>query len=206
MIIRFMMGFFLMLWSLAGYCSDPKILLILGDSLSSGYRIDPNSSWPTLLDTRLVQAGLDITVINVSRKGETTEGGIKRLPRLLITYRPTWVVIALGANDGFQGQPLEKIGNNLINLIKQIQENNSIPILVAMHLPPNFDLEYTRKFSATYADVARKSGAVLTPFLLKDVVGHSDLFLWDRKHPNADAQARLLDAIWPTLEATIIQP
>lgn len=193
------------LFLLAGLsqAADERILLVFGDSLSSGYRIDPRESWPALLQKRLQESDRPVRIINASRKGETSEGGRRRLPDALGRYQPNWVILALGANDGLRRKSLEALKANLNDMIAMIRGSGATPILVGMKLPPDYEPRYAADFSGVFAETARQTGAPFVPFLLQNVVGRQDLFLPDRLHPNAEAQARLLEAVWPAVDSSL---
>lgn len=195
---------FLVLTALA-HAGDGKTLLVFGDSLSSGYRIDAKASWPALLEKRLQDSGRPVRVVNGSRKGETSEGGRRRLSDVLGKVQPDWVILALGANDGLRRKPLDALAANLQDMIAMIRARGAMPILVGMKLPPDYEPRYAADFSAVYSDVASQTGTPLVPFLLKDVVGRPELFMPDRLHPTAEAQGKLLDVVWPVLDASLSQ-
>ncbi|MGE5491824.1 MAG: arylesterase [Actinomycetota bacterium] len=195
---------FLALAALA-HAGDGKILLVFGDSLSSGYRIDAKASWPALLERRLQDSGRPVKVVNGSRKGETSEGGRRRLPDVLGKVQPDWVILALGANDGLRRKPLDVLAANLQDMIAMIRASGATPILVGMKLPPDYEPRYAADFSAVYSNVASQTGTPLVPFLLRDVVGRPELFMPDRLHPTAEAQGKLLDVVWPVLDSSLSQ-
>jgi len=193
----------LFLLAATAFAGDGRTLLVFGDSLSSGYRIDARESWPALLERRLQEAGRPLRVVNGSRKGETSEGGRRRLPETLRKFQPDWVILALGANDGLRRKPLEALSTNLADMIAMIRASGAMPILVGMRLPPDYEPRYAADFSTVYAEIAKRTNTPLVPFLLKDIVGRPDLFLPDRLHPSAEAQAQLLDVVWPVLNANL---
>lgn len=185
------------------HAGDGRTILVFGDSLSSGYRIDAQESWPALLEKRLQESGRPVRVINGSRRGETSEGGRRRLPDILRRYQPDWVILALGANDGLRHKPLEVLSDNLTDMIAMIRASGALPILVGMKLPPDYEPRYASDFSAVFSETARFTGTPLVPFLLRDVVDRPELFLPDRLHPNASAQGRLLDVVWPVVNSNL---
>lgn len=195
---------FLALAALA-HAGDGKTLLVFGDSLSSGYRIDAKASWPALLERRLQDSGRPVKVVNGSRKGETSEGGRRRLSDVLGKVQPDWVILALGANDGLRRKPLDALAANLQDMIAMVRASGATPILVGMKLPPDYEPRYAADFSAVYSNVASQTGTPLVPFLLRDVVGRPELFMPDRLHPTAEAQGKLLDVVWPVLDSSLSQ-
>lgn len=195
--------FALLLLATAAHAGDERLLVVFGDSLSSGYRIDASKSWPALLEKRSQAAGSPVRVINASLKGETSEGGRRRLPDVLGKHRPAFVILALGANDGLRRKPLASLKKNLLEMVAMVRQSGGTPILVGMMLPPEYEPAYAQAFSAVFAQVAEQTGTPFVPFLLKEVVGHSELFLADRLHPNAEAQPKLLEVVWPVLSPAL---
>lgn len=183
--------------------ADERALLVLGDSLSSAYRMYESETWPALLEKRLQDTGFEIRVINASRKGETSSGGLQRLDRALEQVQPEIVIIALGANDGLRKYPLSQLKGNLIQMISSVRQRGGVPVLVGMKLPPDFDQVYAEQFSQVFEQVAVDTNTPFVPFLLQQVVGNPDLFLPDRLHPRAEAQSKLLDVVWPAVTAAL---
>jgi len=176
-----------------------RTLLILGDSLSAGYGIPSGQGWVRLLQERLEQQPGDWSVVNASISGETTDGGLRRLPALLERYQPAVVVIELGGNDGLRGFPPELIENNLARMIELTREAGAQAVLVGMQMPPNYGPRYTRAFADIYPRLSDRYNLPLVPFFLDGIYDRDDLMQADGIHPNADAQPRLLDNIWPVL-------
>lgn len=175
-----------------------KTILVLGDSLSAGYGIRPEQSWPALLARRLQEKRLDYSVANISISGETTAGGRSRLGPAIRQHQPAVVVIALGANDGLRGLAIGQMRDNLIAMIDAAQAGGARVLLAGMRLPPNYG-PYATDFQATFPDIARRKKTALLEFLLAPVATRNDLFLADGLHPSADAQPLILDHVWPTL-------
>ena len=175
-------------------------ILIFGDSLSAGYGIGIEQSWPALLAKRLEDKHLHYTVSNASISGETTAGGRTRFAETLKRVQPEVVVIALGANDGLRGLPVLQMRMNLIAMIKAAKTKQARVLLVGMQLPPNYGPDYARKFNDSFATVARAEKVPLLPFLLEPLGTTFDNFQADGLHPNAAAQPKLLDHVWPALK------
>lgn len=175
-------------------------ILILGDSLSAGYGIAVQQSWPALLAERLQQEKLPFTLVNASISGETTAGGRSRLPALLKQQRPAVVVLALGANDGLRGLPLGESRANLSSMVRAAKGAGARILLVGMRLPPNYGPSYTRDFAALFVSVAKQEKTALLPFLLEPIALDDSAFQADRLHPTAAAQRKILDHVWPNLE------
>lgn len=180
-----------------------KTILIMGDSLSAAHNIPRNTSWPHLLQQRLV-SGFDqvlanqYRVVNASISGETTRGGRARLPALLKQYQPSTCIIELGANDGLRGQSLKNMKNNLGDMIKRCQQYGSV-LLLGILLPPNYGTAYTQAFEASMAAVAKQYSTAFIPFFLHGVAGNKAFMQRDGLHPNSKAQPLILNNVWPKL-------
>jgi len=177
-----------------------KTILILGDSLSAGFGIAQQQSWPSLLEQRLKTEGYPYRVANVSISGETTRGGLSRLPAALRQQQPEVVVVALGANDGLRGLPLEQLRDNLNTIIQLSKDNHARVLLLSMQLPPNYGSDYTRRFKQIYADLARQHQVALQPFFFSGFADSREAFQNDGLHPTAAAQPVVLDNVWHGLQ------
>jgi acyl-CoA thioesterase-1 len=192
---------------LACACSQAaQTILIVGDSLSAGFGIAQDQSWPMLLAGRLAAESYPYAVINISISGETTSGGLSRLDPALRQYRPAIVVIALGANDGLRGLPLEQMRGNLRAMIRQSQAHHAQVLLVGMRLPPNYGVDYTQEFQQVFTDLSRQHKAALVPFLFAGFAAQRDAFQNDGLHPTAATQPRLLDNVWAGLQPLLRKP
>ena len=179
--------------------TSPSIL-ILGDSLSSAYGFDVESGWVRLLQRRLDDDGAGYRVVNASISGDTTNGGVSRLPDALAKHAPDIVVVELGGNDGLRGLPLEVTRENLERIIVESQMAGARVLLVGMRLPPNYGPAYTEAFHAIYEELGDKYDVVRVPFLLDGVGGVDAMMQPDGIHPKAEAQPRMLDNVWPYLK------
>jgi acyl-CoA thioesterase-1 len=177
-----------------------RTLLVLGDSLSAAYGIRPEQGWVALLETRLQQGYADINVVNASISGETTQGGITRLPALIERHQPDWIVLELAANDGLRGMPLALIQRNITQLIELSEQASAKPLLVGIRLPPNYGVSYTERFYSLFETLADEHEVSRVPFLLEGVALQQSLMQADGLHPNAEAQTVLLDNVWPYLQ------
>ncbi len=177
-----------------------RTLLVLGDSLSAAYGISPEEGWVALLETRLQQEYANIRVVNASISGETTQGGITRLPALIKRHQPDWIVLALAANDGLRGMPLGIIERNITTLIELTEEAKAKPLLVGIRLPPNYGVSYTERFYTLFETLAQQYEISRVPFLLDGVALQESLMQSDGLHPNAKAQPLLLENVWPFLQ------
>jgi acyl-CoA thioesterase-1 len=175
------------------------VLLVVGDSLSAGYNMRLDQAWPSLLQDRLQDNGHSYRVVNASITGDTTQGGLTRLPRLLDRHEPDMVIIELGGNDGLRGLSLEVTRRNLSAMIEASRAAGARVVLAGIMLPPNYGPAYTEKFQSMYPDLASQYGLPLVPFLLDGVALNPELMQGDGIHPNEQAQPRLLDNVWPVL-------
>ncbi len=182
-----------------GVSTAEKSILVLGDSLSAGYGIQPTQGWVFLLSKALASQGYDYEVTNASVSGETTGGGSNRVAHLLALHHPQIVIIELGANDGLRGLPLSEIESNLLLIVARCQEQKSQPLLIGMRLPQNYGPEYTTRFAEIFPKVARASHVPLVAFLLEKVASDMSTFQADGLHPIASVQSKLLDTVWPSL-------
>lgn len=177
-----------------------QTLLVLGDSLSAGYGMAPEATWVHLLDQQLAD---DHTVINASISGETSRGGLERLPGLLEEYTPAVVLLELGANDGLRGYPINRTTDNLREMIELSREAGAQVILLGIRLPPNFGSRYTEPFFNQYASLAEEYGLLYLPFLLEGVAQFQDLMQSDGLHPTAAAQPVIRDNVWPLVQEAL---
>lgn len=180
-----------------------RTILVFGDSLSAGYGLPTGSGWVTLLEQRLKRDRLDYTVVNASISGETTLGGRNRISAVLTEYRPSVVVVQLGANDGLRGNSIEATRRNLIAIVAASRKAGAKVLLVGMRIPPNYGPVYTRRFEAVFAEVARQQNASLVPFMLQGFADKREWFQSDGIHPAAEAQPRILDNIYRRLRALL---
>ena len=190
----------LLLWCGAAAAGGAPVILVWGDSLGAAYRLDPAEGWVSLLDRRLRTQGYDYTVVNGSVSGETTAGGLTRLPEALQEHRPAIVVIELGSNDGLRGTPIKVMKDNLGQMITLSRKAGARVVLLGMLMPPNYGAAYTKAFSRAYKDLSRKYRVPLLPFLLDGVADKPQLMQTDNMHPKAAAEPMLLDNVWPVLE------
>jgi acyl-CoA thioesterase-1 len=177
-------------------------VLVVGDSLSAEYGLERGSGWVALLQQRVARERIAVEVVNASISGDTTSGGRSRLPTLLAQHKPGVVIIELGGNDALRGLPLSMTQANLVAIAQSAKAAGARVIVVGMQVPPNYGQKYAQDFAALFATVAKAEGASLVPFLLKGVADGADaesLFQADRIHPNAQAQQRMLDNVWPVL-------
>jgi acyl-CoA thioesterase-1 len=179
---------------------DAPALMVFGDSLSAAYRIPEESGWVALLAQKVQGEGIGFRVINASVSGETTDGGLARLPAALATHNPALVILELGGNDGLRGLPVSSISQNLIAMIRLCQAAGAQVILAGMQIPPNYGPRYTEPFAAQFQDIAEALNLPLIPFLIDGIPQRPELMQDDGIHPRAEAQGIILDNVWPVLE------
>ncbi|WP_318470061.1 multifunctional acyl-CoA thioesterase I/protease I/lysophospholipase L1 [Photobacterium leiognathi] len=165
-----------------------QTLLILGDSLSAGYQMPAEKSWPALLPPLLAQQAQPTTVINASISGDTSGNGLARLPNLLKQHKPDFVLIELGANDGLRGFHPKILRNNLSQMITEIKKVRSQPLLMQIEVPPNYGKRYNELFRNTYPSLSEATNVPLLPFFLIDIIVKPELMMKDGLHPTAEAQ------------------
>jgi len=182
-----------------------RTLLVFGDSLSAAYGLSPDQGWVHLLGDRAARID-GWHVVNASVSGETTAGGLRRLPADLARHKPAMVVIALGANDALRGQPIAGIRDNLEKMVRLARQARAEPVLVGIMIPPNYGIDYAEQFRALYPAVAAKNRIPIVPFLLEGIADKPDLFQADQLHPTASAQPIILDNVWKTLEPLLRKP
>jgi acyl-CoA thioesterase I len=175
------------------------VILVFGDSLSAGYGIRVEQGWVSLLAQKIEQEGYGFHVVNASVSGETSAGGLARLPRALSVQQPRIVLLELGANDGLRGLPMRQTQDNLGKMIGLLQEQHITVLLLGLKLPPNYGERYTSAFAAMYQSLKDQYHVPLLPFLLENVALKPDLMQADGLHPNEQGQPLLLDNVWPTL-------
>ena len=179
--------------------SAGQTIVVVGDSLSSGYGLTAEQSWVAQLSTRLQSEGYGYDVVNASIAGDTSAGGRARLPRLLAQHAPAIVVIELGGNDGLRGQPVDKLRENLAAMIEMSQERDAKVLLAGIQIPPNYGQAYTRALSAVYPELAERFDVALVPFLMEGVALQPGRMQQDNIHPNASGQEVMLENVWEVL-------
>jgi acyl-CoA thioesterase-1 len=173
---------------------------VLGDSLSAAYGLEAKQGWVALLERRLSAQGYGYEVVNASVSGETSGGGLARLPRALQLHHPALVVLELGANDGLRGLPLGETRANLEKMISLAQGADAQVLLLGIKLPPNYGARYASGFADLYPQLAQAHHTALVPFLLEDVALVPGLMQDDGLHPKAEGEPRVLDTVWKSLQ------
>ncbi|MDX5371034.1 MAG: arylesterase [Pseudomonadaceae bacterium] len=186
----------LLLWAQGALAGT---VLVVGDSISAAFGLDTRQGWVALLEQRLRDEGFTHRVVNASISGDTSAGGLARLPALLAEHRPQLVIVELGGNDGLRGQPPAQLQQNLASMIDQSRAAGARVLLLGMQLPPNYGRRYTQAFAKVYADLAQSKQVALVPFFLEGVGGEPGMMQGDGIHPMAAAQPRMLENVWSTL-------
>ena len=176
-----------------------KSILVYGDSLSAAYGIAQTRGWVALLGERLKREHPDYSVANASISGETSGGGLSRIPKVLDQHKPNIIVLELGANDGLRGLPVAAMKKNLAAMIEHAQKSGARVVLVGMKLPPNYGPDYTQAFEAAYGELAKRYQTALVPFLLEGLAQKPDFFQPDRIHPTEAAQPLIAQHVWKAL-------
>jgi len=180
--------------------SKQATVLVLGDSLSAAYKIPLKQGWVSLLRQQLnTNSSTQYHVVNASVSGETSAGGLARLPQLLSLHQPDIVIIELGGNDGLRGYPLKTLQQNLTTMVTLSEQAQAKVLLLGIQIPPNYGKRYTQGFKQVYPAVASKMEVALVPFFLEGVALKRELMLTDGIHPNAKAQPLLTQTVWEYL-------
>ena len=204
--MRKFLTFILLLAITAGvpaYGASVPTILVFGDSLSAGYGIDVDQSWPALLQIRLASQGYEHRVINASISGETTEGGKTRIGPALDRFQPELVILELGGNDGLRGFPPEVMKDNLKTIIETTKASGATAVVLGIRIPSNYGPRYTQAFEGVYRDLSEQLGILWIEFFMDGIALNKELMQDDGIHPNADAQLILLDNAWPIIRQAL---
>lgn len=196
---RFRIGAFALILLLQIPSALAGTVLIVGDSISAGFGLNAAQGWVTLLQERLKKHDPAFDVVNASISGDTSAGGLARLPGLLDRHQPRVVVIELGGNDGLRGQPPAQLKQNLTAMTEAAKSAGAKVLILGMQLPPNYGQRYTRTFAQTFTEVSAEQSVAIVPFMLDGVGAVEGMMQPDGIHPNAAAQPRLLENVWPEL-------
>jgi acyl-CoA thioesterase-1 len=186
--------------ALAAAGAQARTVMVFGDSLSAAYNLPVDKGWVHLVEQKVRDAKLGWNVVNASASGETTAGGLRRLPEDLKRHHPDIVVIELGANDALRGQPLAGIRSNLVEMIKLARKARAEPVIVGLMIPPNYGIDYAAEFRRLYPALARAEKAPLVPFLLEGIADKPEMFQADQLHPTAEGEVRVAENVWATLK------
>jgi len=186
--------------ALAAAGAHARTVMVFGDSLSAAYNLPVEKGWVHLVERKIQDAGLDWKVVNASISGETTAGGLRRLPEDLKRHKPDIVLIELGANDALRGQPLAGIRSNLVEMIKLARKARAEPVVLGLMIPPNYGIDYAAEFQRLYPEVAKAQKTPMVPFLLQGIADKPDMFQADQLHPTAEGEVRVADTVWAALK------
>ena len=178
-------------------------IVALGDSLTAGYGLSRKQAWPALVAEKMRTAGYDFEVVNAGSSGDTTAGGLRRLPDILRAHRKIDIfIVELGINDAFRGVEIDQIRANLQAIIDKVRarQQNASVVVAGMQLPGSSSGDYLGAFGGIFAALAEKNRATLIPFFLEGVGGNPELNQWDRVHPNAAGQRVLADNVWRVVQ------
>jgi acyl-CoA thioesterase-1 len=198
--VKRLLALFVLIVASAAARAEAPVILVFGDSISAGYGLRLEQGWVELLKTRLKSQGYGDQVVNASVSGETTAGGLARLPRALELHHPSIVILELGGNDGLRGLPIAQMRANLTQMVTLSTAAGAKVLLLGMRMPPNYGPEYTKQFAMVFSDLASEKKIPFVPFLLTDIALSPALLQDDDIHPNALGQPILLDNVWPTLK------
>ena len=196
-----LLALFVLIIASASAQAEAPVILVFGDSISAGYGLPHvELGWVELLKTRLKAQGYGYQVVNASVSGETTAGGLARLPRALQLHHPSIVIIELGGNDGLRALPIAQFRDNLSQLAALASASGAKVLLLGMRMPPNYGPQYTEQFAKVFSDLAHDKKIPTVPFLLTDIALSQNLLQGDEIHPNAEGQPILLNNVWPALQ------
>ena len=196
---KFLTGLFCLLMSFSSSAQVKPVILVLGDSLSAEYGIPRGTGWVNLLEGQLSKDKSPWSVFNASISGETSSGGVNRLPNLLSQKKPGIVLIELGANDALRGLPVSQTEANLRQMIQMSKKSGAKVLLCGIQIPSNYGQTYTKQFKELYPQLAKQEQIELLPFFLEGVATKPELFQADRLHPNVDAQSVIFKNVWGSM-------
>ena len=185
--------------------AQAQTLLVLGDSLSAGYQMQVEQSWPALLNQKWQEEGGKHTLLNASISGETTQGALARLPALLKEHRPDWLLIELGGNDGLRGFAPTITRQNLASMIALAKEQQTRVVLTQIQLPRNYGARYLRQFEQIFPELAQANDLPLLPFFMDDIALRPELMMNDGIHPTPAAQPQIRDKVARFMEPLLSQ-
>ena len=189
-----------LLFAASASAHSARTILVFGDSISAGYGIPVGEGWVALLQAKLDRLGYGYRVVNASVSGETTAGGLDRLPRALALHRPRILILELGGNDGLRALPIPQMQSNLARMVRLAQTAGASVLLLGMRMPPNYGPEYTAQFEHAFVAVAKARRVAFVPFFLQGIATQPAMMQADGLHPNTHGQAGLLANVWRALE------
>jgi acyl-CoA thioesterase I len=201
--MRKLSAFLVVFLAFNAHGAEAPTVLIFGDSLSAGYGIDVDQSWSALLQSRLEAQGYEHRVVNASVSGETTEGGVAGIQAALDSFKPVLVILELGGNDGLRGIPAARMKANLEKIIRASRASGAAVVMLGIRIPSNYGPRYRDEFENAFRDVAASCKIRWIEFFMEGIAENPELMQKDGIHPNAAAQARLLDNAWPIIRAAL---
>ena len=192
-------GLFCLLMSISSWAQVKPVILVLGDSLSAEYGLPRGTGWVNLMEDQLSRSKSPWSVFNASISGETSSGGLSRLPNLLAQKKPGLVIIELGANDALRGLPVNQTEANLRKMVQMSKNSGAKVLLCGIQIPSNYGQTYTTQFKNLYPQIANQEGVELMPFFLEGVATKQELFQADRLHPNVEAQSTIFKNVWGSM-------
>ena len=192
-------GLFCLLMSISSWAQVKPVILVLGDSLSAEYGLPKGTGWVNLMEDQLSRSKSPWSIFNASISGETSSGGLSRLPNLLVQKKPGLVIIELGANDALRGLPVNQTEANLRKMVQMSKNSGAKVLLCGIQIPSNYGQTYTTQFKNLYPQIANQEGVELMPFFLEGVATKPELFQADRLHPNVDAQSIIFKNVWGSM-------
>ena len=180
-----------------------RTILVLGDSISAAYGLDESDGWVSLMEAELQKTDPEIQVVNASISGDTTDGGVQRLPDALARFTPEIVIIELGGNDGLRGQSLKLMKRNLLTMIEMTRISGAEPLILGMRIPTNYGEYFTERFFKVFQQAAYESETAIVPFLLAPIATEREYFQEDGVHPTAEAQPLLMELVLPNVVALL---
>ena len=192
-------GLFCLLMSISSWAQVKPVILVLGDSLSAEYGLPRGTGWVNLMEDQLSRSKSPWSVFNASISGETSSGGLSRLPNLLAQKKPGLVIIELGANDALRGLPVNQTEANLRKMVQMSKNSGAKVLLCGIQIPSNYGQTYTTQFKNLYPQIANQEGVELMSFFLEGVATKPELFQADRLHPNVDAQSIIFKNVWGSM-------
>ena len=195
----FITGLFCLLMSISSWAQVKPVILVLGDSLSAEYGLPRGTGWVNLMEDQLSKSKSPWSVFNASISGETSSGGLSRLPNLLAQKKPGLVIIELGANDALRGLPVNQTEANLRKMVQMSKHSGAKVLLCGIQIPSNYGQTYTTQFKNLYPQIANQEGVELMPFFLEGVATKPELFQADRLHPNVEAQSTIFKNVWGSM-------
>jgi acyl-CoA thioesterase-1 len=180
-----------------------KVVLIVGDSLSAEYGLTRGTGWVNLMSQQAAKESVKVKFVNASISGDTSSGGVSRLPQLLSAHKPHLLVVELGGNDALRGLSMNMTQQNLITMAREGKKSGAKVLIVGMQVPPNYGANYTQQMAQTYQKVSQETGAELNNHFLKGIADDPDPLRWfqsDRIHPNEGAQSLMMKNIWPQMK------